>query len=61
MKDTYLIHAPLPIQIPDHLSVPKKLRYVIFDPVRTEPKVGRNSPCPCGSGKKVKKCCTSKK
>lgn len=25
--------------------------------VRTEPKVGRNDPCPCGSGKKHKKCC----
>lgn len=25
--------------------------------VRDEPKVGRNSPCPCGSGKKFKKCC----
>jgi preprotein translocase subunit SecA len=24
---------------------------------RTEAKVGRNSPCPCGSGKKYKKCC----
>ncbi len=23
---------------------------------RTEPKVGRNDPCPCGSGKKYKKC-----
>jgi len=21
------------------------------------PKVGRNEPCPCGSGKKFKKCC----
>jgi hypothetical protein len=27
-------------------------------PIRsTEPKVGRNQPCPCGSGKKSKKCC----
>jgi hypothetical protein len=26
-------------------------------PVRTVPKVGRNDPCPCGSGKKYKKCC----
>ena len=27
-------------------------------PVRREaPKVGRNDPCPCGSGKKYKKCC----
>ncbi len=24
---------------------------------RPEPKVGRNDPCPCGSGKKFKKCC----
>jgi hypothetical protein len=27
-------------------------------PIRNEgPKVGRNDPCPCGSGKKYKKCC----
>ncbi|MEJ2618915.1 MAG: YchJ family protein [Candidatus Thiodiazotropha sp.] len=25
--------------------------------VRKQPKVGRNEPCPCGSGKKYKKCC----
>lgn len=25
--------------------------------VRASPKVGRNDPCPCGSGKKHKKCC----
>ena len=25
--------------------------------VRKEKKVGRNEPCPCGSGKKYKKCC----
>lgn len=24
---------------------------------REQPKVGRNDPCPCGSGKKHKKCC----
>jgi len=29
-----------------------------IDPVKREaPKVGRNDPCPCGSGKKYKKCC----
>ena len=27
--------------------------------VRESPKVGRNDPCPCGSGKKFKKCCGS--
>ncbi len=27
-------------------------------PIRREgPKIGRNDPCPCGSGKKYKKCC----
>ncbi|MCP4632063.1 MAG: hypothetical protein GY855_03980 [candidate division Zixibacteria bacterium] len=26
-------------------------------PVKVEKKVGRNDPCPCGSGKKYKKCC----
>lgn len=25
--------------------------------VRSAPKVGRNAPCPCGSGKKYKRCC----
>ena len=25
--------------------------------VREEEKIGRNDPCPCGSGKKYKKCC----
>ena len=28
--------------------------------VREEPKAGRNDPCPCGSGKKYKKCCLKK-
>ncbi|MEX0635928.1 MAG: SEC-C metal-binding domain-containing protein, partial [Ferruginibacter sp.] len=26
------------------------------EPVRVEPKIGRNDPCPCGSGKKFKQC-----
>lgn len=28
--------------------------------LRTEKQVGRNDPCPCGSGKKFKKCCMNK-
>jgi uncharacterized protein len=28
-----------------------------FTPRRAEPKVGRNDPCPCGSGRKFKQCC----
>jgi preprotein translocase subunit SecA len=31
---------------------PKKSRTVV-----SRPKVGRNDPCPCGSGRKFKKCC----
>jgi hypothetical protein len=27
---------------------------------RDSPKIGRNEPCPCGSGKKYKKCCLNK-
>ncbi|MBN2379207.1 SEC-C domain-containing protein [candidate division WOR-3 bacterium] len=29
-------------------------------PVTVNKKVGRNDPCPCGSGKKYKKCCYPK-
>jgi preprotein translocase subunit SecA len=28
--------------------------------VKTAVKIGRNDPCPCGSGKKYKKCCLLK-
>lgn len=31
----------------------------VFD-IRTKKKIGRNDPCPCGSGKKYKKCCLGK-
>jgi hypothetical protein len=38
-----------------------ELEYVHSKPRgRSEPKVGRNDPCPCGSGKKYKKCCMGK-
>ena len=33
---------------------------ILLNPVKmriAEKKVGRNEPCPCGSGKKFKKCC----
>jgi preprotein translocase subunit SecA len=32
-------------------------RQAVKVPVRVGQKVGRNEPCPCGSGKKYKKCC----
>ena len=37
-------------QVPERESKPETVR-------RDAPKVGRNDPCPCGSGKKYKACC----
>lgn len=41
---------PEEAQIPDREAKPQTVR-------RDHPKVGRNDPCPCGSGKKYKNCC----
>ena len=30
------------------------------DPIRADKVTDRNAPCPCGSGKKYKKCCGAK-
>ena len=39
-------------------SVPNKSNAAANQPiVNTEPKIGRNDPCSCGSGKKYKNCC----
>jgi preprotein translocase subunit SecA len=35
----------------------KESRTGVASQVKSSPKVGRNDPCPCGSGKKYKKCC----
>ena len=32
-------------------------RAISFPAQSLQPKIGRNAPCPCGSGKKFKKCC----
>jgi hypothetical protein len=42
-----------------HLT--RKEREADIQPVRTEPKIGRNETCPCNSGKKYKNCCLNKK
>ncbi len=31
------------------------------EPIKVDKQPGRNDPCPCGSGKKYKKCCYGKK
>ena len=40
----------------EHSEAPE-IPKVAVPVVRDAPKVGRNDPCPCGSGKKFKKCC----
>jgi len=56
------VEQPVPVEEPRQ-SVP--MRFSHGDEVeeeapqtyrRAEPKVGRNDPCPCGSGKKYKQC-----
>jgi hypothetical protein len=39
---------------------PKQAQRSSAAPARAKPKIGRNDPCPCGSGKKYKKCCLPK-
>ncbi len=41
----------------DHSREREPAKSPAISPVRTTPKVGRNDPCPCGSGRKYKKCC----
>jgi len=41
----------------DTPAAPKANTPKATQPVKAAPKVGRNDPCPCGSGKKYKQCC----
>lgn len=41
--------------LPYRLAVAERTIATTFE--RAHPKTGRNDPCPCGSGKKFKKCC----
>ena len=39
------------------MGKPGKLPTLLREAAKARAKVGRNDPCPCGSGKKYKKCC----
>ncbi|HEY0107570.1 MAG TPA: UPF0149 family protein [Rhizomicrobium sp.] len=61
-SDFLLVHSPdliaqAVIDIADYWQQKNKPMPAGAVPVRTTPKVGRNDPCPCGSGRKYKKCC----
>ena len=40
----------------DYYTEPQQETAVKRTPVQAGPKIGRNDPCPCGSGKKYKSC-----
>jgi preprotein translocase subunit SecA len=44
---------------PQQLNVINK-KHNDADDIKPLEKIGRNDPCPCGSGKKYKKCCGGK-
>ena len=48
-----------PNEIRDHMQGGRRAsgRRVFYNPDGSVMKVGRNDPCPCGSGKKYKRCC----
>jgi preprotein translocase subunit SecA len=48
--------APEGAPPPGARAAPPQMLAPAQRPVRTQPKVGRNQPCPCGSGKKFKNC-----
>ena len=52
--------APPPRPAPAPRAIPVATRERRSEPSRSGQKVGRNYPCPCGSGKKYKKCCLAK-
>ena len=50
-------HASLPNLRTQGTAVSSQAQAQNTTYVRSQPKVGRNDPCPCGSGKKYKHCC----
>jgi uncharacterized protein YecA (UPF0149 family) len=47
-------------QVPSISDIPRS-RTEVKKNTTIQKKIGRNQPCPCGSGKKYKKCCINKK
>ena len=56
VKDLQYQHADADNEIADTAAQDDAVN-IQAAPIRTGPKVGRNDPCPCGSGKKYKNCC----
>lgn len=65
-KDSNTVSATAPDKIADWVFTLNEWRLANYQPTQgldprastgSKKKVGRNDPCPCGSGKKYKKCC----
>ena len=66
VKDRDTASATAPDRIADWVVILNEWRHANYQPMHSidprgasalRKKVGRNDPCPCGSGKKYKKCC----
>jgi hypothetical protein len=53
-------HCPFWANIDRFTHEPKSVPALSFSEAGGKARVGRNDPCPCGSGKKYKKCCGKK-
>jgi uncharacterized protein len=59
MREGILAQLPATVQMIAAYWRAPNLGFTRCEPLRST-KVGRNDPCPCGSGKKFKKCCGSR-
>ena len=57
LADVKYQHADADQALADSASDPSAAVEITAAPIRSGPKVGRNDPCTCGSGKKYKNCC----
>ena len=57
LKDLQYQHADADMEVAGSTGDRGALIDIQPAPVRTGPKIGRNDPCTCGSGKKYKNCC----
>jgi uncharacterized protein len=62
-KIATVMHEGIPEAVKEYVAIGRNMQDIVAEeeqpqPVtRTAPKVGRNDPCPCGSGRKYKRCC----
>ena len=48
------------LEVKEVVKIVKEMNQPRPSTIISNPKIGRNQPCPCGSGEKFKKCCRNK-